>query len=77
MSLLTFVVPWVLLSLIATPFVGALLARSLGVEDDLDGEAASLDAEISSSAGVVDGGASPVTFPSPYPGTGADGADIS
>ena len=35
MSLLTFVVPWILLSLIATPFVGAIIARCLGLEDDL------------------------------------------
>jgi hypothetical protein len=77
MSLLTFVVPWVLLSLIATPFIGAIIARSLGAEDELD-SGNSLDEEISVGEETVDSSASPVTLPvSQYRGPRDDGAEIA
>ena len=36
MSLLTFVVPWVICSFIATPIIGAIIARTMGIEDELN-----------------------------------------
>ena len=36
MSLLTFVVPWVICSFVATPIIGAIIARTMGIEEELN-----------------------------------------
>jgi hypothetical protein len=68
-SPLTFIVPWVLLSLLATPLLGAIIARTLGIEDDLDRNDDSIASEIASDRDEVENGVAPIL--------GASGEDDS
>jgi len=70
MSPLTFIVPWVLLSLVATPLIGAILARALGIEDDWDRDDGSTRLEVATDEDEIENGAAPIL------GANGDGADI-
>jgi hypothetical protein len=69
MSPLTFIVPWVLLSLVATPLLGAIIARTLGIEGDLDRNDDSIDSDVVTDEGDVGNGVAPIL------GASGDGDD--
>jgi hypothetical protein len=69
-SPLTFIVPWVLLSLVATPLLGAIIARTLGIEGDLDRNDDPTDSEVGTHEDEVEHGAAPIL------GASGDGDDI-
>jgi hypothetical protein len=54
MSPLTFIVPWVLLSLVVTPLIGGIIARTLGIEGDLDRDDDSIDSELATDSLATD-----------------------
>ena len=70
MSPLTFIVPWALLSLVVTPLIGAIIARALGIEDDLNRDDDSIDSEIAADEDQVENGLAPIL------GANGDGAEI-
>jgi hypothetical protein len=69
MAPLTFIVPWVLLSLVATPLLGAIITRTLGIEGDLDNNDDSIDSEVAADEGDAGNGVAPIL------GASGDGDD--
>ena len=55
MSLLALIVPWVLISFIATPFIGVLLSRCLGSDDDSESDVTPVDFQLTPDEHMIEG----------------------